>query len=158
MVVSAGHQHHAVLVPHVDALRQLADEIHDLNPEEVARRLVEELDFIGQQLLPHMEMAERTLYPQLELLLGDPQAMEPMRREHAEVHRLLGELAAAKERLIETDRILLREEFALVRALYRLFSLMRVHLHEEEHYLEIIEHNEPASQVEALRDAMRHAG
>jgi hypothetical protein len=46
----------------------------------------------------------------------------------------------------------------MVRALYRLFSLMRVHLHEEEHYLEIIEHNEPASQVEALRDAMRHAG
>jgi hypothetical protein len=157
MVVSTGHQHHAALVPHIDALRELADEAHDMAPDEVVRQLSTELAFVQDQLLPHMEMAEHTLYPQLELLLGDPQAMEPMRREHLQVRRFVKELEGLRSRLAERGTgLLLRDEFRLRRVLYRVYSMMRVHLHEEEHYLAIIDHNEPASQVTVLREAMQH--
>lgn len=155
MVVSAGHQHHAALVPHVDALRQIADDIDQLTPQQIAGRLAEELTFIHEQLLPHMEMAERTLYPHLERLLEDPQGMDPMRREHAEVHRLLERLASYQASL-GGGSIVLRDELALRRILYRLFSLMRVHLHEEEHYLAIIDRHEGAADVAGLREAMEH--
>jgi iron-sulfur cluster repair protein YtfE (RIC family) len=156
MVVTIGHQHHAVLVPHVDALREIADVLDELTPQEISQRLAKELAFVHEQLLPHMEMAERTLYPHLELLLGDPQAMEPMRREHVEVRRLLEPLVDY-EQTLSGGLMILRDELALRRVLYRLFSLMRVHLHEEGHYLSIIDRHEGAADVAALRDAMAHA-
>ncbi len=155
MVVVAGHQHHTALLPHVDALREIADQLHELQPAEAARRLADELTFVHEQLLPHMEMAERTLYPHLERLLEDPQAMAGMRREHAEIRRLLEAVAGYQVRMVGPT-IHLRDELGLRRALYRIFSLMRVHLHEEEHYLAIIDRHEPASEVVALREAMAH--
>jgi iron-sulfur cluster repair protein YtfE (RIC family) len=155
MVVVAGHQHHAVLVPHVDALREIADQLHELPPSDAAHRLAAELAFVHEQLLPHMEMAERTLYPHLERLLEDPQAMDAMRREHAEIRRLLEAVAGYQVRMVGPS-IHLRDELGLRRALYRIFSLMRVHLLEEEHYLAIIDRNESTSELAALREAMEH--
>jgi hypothetical protein len=77
------------------------------------------------------------------------------RREHAEIRRLLEAVAGYQVRMVGPS-IHLRDELGLRRALYRIFSLMRVHLHEEEHYLAIIDRNESAPELAALREAMEH--
>ena len=157
MTLKVGHQHHAELLPHVDELRLLADEIAGLPGETVRQRLGEGLDFIDGQLLPHMEMAERNVYPALEQLLEDPRAMAPMRREHAEMRRLLDEVRALRDRLPDGP-ITVRDELVLRRVLYRLFVMMRIHLHEEERYLAIIDRNASDPELRDLVDGMRHAG
>lgn len=92
MTLMVGHRHHAELLPHVDELRVLADGIAGTAGKDLRDRLAAELAFIDEQLIPHMEMAERTLYPELDRLLEDPRAMAPMRREHETMRRLLGEV------------------------------------------------------------------
>jgi hypothetical protein len=139
MTLTVGHRHHAELVPHVDELRLIADAVSELDGGELRERLGAVLRFIDEHLVPHMEMAEQNLYPELDRLLEDPRAMAPMRREHAAMRRLLDELV-------------------LRRVLYRLFAMMRVHLFEEERYLAIIDRNASDPEVRSLVDGMRHAG
>lgn len=157
MTLKVGHQHHAELLPHVDELRLLADELAGLTGDLVRERLGERLAFIDEQLIPHMEMAERTLYPELDQLLGDPRAMAPMRREHQEMRRLLDEIRRMREQLPDGP-ISVRDELVLRRVLYRLFVMMRIHLFEEERYLAIIDRNASDPEVRSLVDGMRHAG
>jgi hypothetical protein len=154
MTLKIGHRHHTELLPHVDALRVLADDIEQADGSVLRARLDTELRFIRQQLVPHMEMAERTLYPQLQQLLEDPRAMAPMEREHREIRRLIVAAEAIRDRIGDAI-ISLHDELQLRRILYRLFVLMRVHLAEEERYLAIIDRNAP-DLLESLVAGMRH--
>lgn len=157
MTLKVGHRHHAELLPHVDELRHLADGVAQIGGLELRDRLGTELVFIDEQLIPHMEMAERHLYPELERLLEDPRAMAPMRREHEAMRGLLAELRALAERLPD-GQITLRDELVLRRVLYRLYAMLQVHLGEEERYLAIIDRNLADSEVRGLVEGMQHAG
>ena len=99
MTLTVGHRHHTELLPHLDELRVLADGVQDLSGEQLRGRLAVELTFIDEQLIPHMEMAERNLYPELERLLEDSRAMGPMRREHVTMRRLVTDARAVCDRL-----------------------------------------------------------
>ena len=50
------------------------------------------------------------------------------------------------------------EEMVLRRILYRMFSMIRVHLAEEELYLGVLEHNLSVEEQDALARGMEHAG
>jgi hypothetical protein len=156
MTLKVGHQHHAELLPHVDELRRLADDVAQLGGADLRQRLGAELAFIDDQLVPHMRMAEQHLYPELERLLEDPRAMAPMRREHEAMRRLLTELRGVSEHLSDGP-ISLRDELVLRRILYRLYAMLQVHLGEEERYLAIIDRNVTDVEVRGLIEGMHHA-
>jgi iron-sulfur cluster repair protein YtfE (RIC family) len=157
MTLKVGHRHHAELLPHVDELRRLADDVAQVSGVDLRARLGAEMAFIDEQLIPHMEMAEQHLYPELERLLEDPRAMAPMRREHEAMRHLLSELRELSQRLPD-GAISLREELVLRRVLYRLFAMLQVHLGEEERYLAIIDRNTGDVELRGLIEGMHHAG
>jgi hypothetical protein len=106
------------------------------------------------QLVPHMEQAEETLYPELERLLQDSHAMASLRREHVEGRRLIIELGGlVKQDLWLGTRLRLRR----VLYLYRLYAILETHLGEEQEYLTVLGGNLSEQEQEELGRAMKHA-
>jgi hypothetical protein len=150
------HEHHDTIEPHVDRLPELAEMIGRVSPEEFATSFEVECGFIIGQLVPHMEAIETTLYGELEQLMGKRHSMTPMRREHEQLRGLVGSLCeyraqAAGGSLGQADEIGLR------RVLYRLYSILKVHLAEEELYLRVLDHNLSAEQKDVLARGIDHA-
>ena len=86
---------HKELIPHIEALRVVADSLGDV-PLEAARHGVDEAySFLAHYLIPHAEAEERALYPVVEKLMGASGATATMSRDHVEVGRLTAELAAS---------------------------------------------------------------
>jgi iron-sulfur cluster repair protein YtfE (RIC family) len=146
------HQHHAALLPHVDALATIAESIGKAPSDEIKVRVAAEHRFIIAQLVPHMEQAEATLYPQLERLLQNRHSMTPMRREHVSLRQLIDELGQTTTRPLGFG-----EQLRLRRLLYRLFSLLKSHLAEEEAYIDVLRGNLSADEAEALAQGLAHA-
>jgi len=150
------HQHHDLLMPHVDALPALAELIDCVRPEAFAAQFEKEYHFIVDQLVPHMEAVESALYPQLERLMQNRHSMLPMRHEHRELHRLVGSLGRYRPDVaaghLDTAAVM-----GLRRALYRLHSMLKVHLAEEEHYLAVLESNLSPEEKDALARGLSHA-
>jgi len=135
-------EHHARMMPYVDALPELAEMLGRSEPLAFAERLEDECDFILGEMLPHIVTIEETLYPQLDRMMDKRHTMQPMREEHAQLRSLVESLChyrldVAAGRLDEADAIGLR------RILYRLYALVKVHLAEEELYLGVRRRKEP---------------
>lgn len=150
------HEHHDKIQPHVDRLPELAEMIGRVPPEEFATHFEAECGFITGQLVPHMEAIETTLYGRLEQVMGERHSMTPMRREHDQLRGLFGSLceyrkAASGGSLDQADEIGLR------RVLYRLYSILKVHLAEEELYLGVLDHHLSAEEKDALARGIDHA-
>lgn len=147
----AGRLHHVELDEIIDGLPALTAELDHPQPG-LSGRLVDAYDRIADQVVPHMEQAETTLYPQLERLMQNRHSMTPMRRDHAQVRLLIDELGALAGRdLTLANRLRLR------RIVYRLYAMLKIHLGDEEAYLGVLDHNlSPAEQDELVR-AMEHA-
>lgn len=152
----ASHEHHDLLMPHVDRLAQLADTLGDVVPPGFDEACEAEHRFIKGQLLPHIEAIETTLYAQLERLMQGRHSMEPMRAEHAELRRLIDSMGAYHE-LVTQGRLGPAEVIGLRRALYRLHAMLRVHLAEEELYLRVLDRNLTAAEIEELARGIDHA-
>ena len=148
--------HHAHLMPHVDALLVIAEMIGKRPVAEVQAKLDDEYEFIVQQLVPHMETVEKSVYPELQRLLQNPRAMAPMEREHKEVRRLIGELGTLRGQM-HGGGLGHGQMLQLRRVLVRLFAILKVHLAEEEEYTPILEHNVTPERAEALAASMEHA-
>ena len=151
------HEHHARLQPHVDELAATAALIGSGRDEELRAGLREASAFLTGTLVPHMEAAERALFPELERLMQNRHSMTPMRREHAQIRRLIDDL--------EKDRIAIGDgpptltaAAALRRSLYWLFATLKVHLAEEQLYADIAEHGLSPEREAALAAAMEHVG
>jgi iron-sulfur cluster repair protein YtfE (RIC family) len=148
---TVAHEHHDLLLAHVQAIGELADSIGKVSIGELEQRLDEEYAFITSHLVPHMERAESTLYPELERLLESHRSMAPLRREHEEVRRLIAELGT-----LRPPRADLGSELRLRRTLYRMYSIMKVHLAEEEAYLGVLERNLSPEEQAELAKALDH--
>ncbi len=151
------HEHHEKIEPHVDRLPELAEMIGRVTPEEFAAGFQEECSFIVGRLVPHMEAIETTLYGRLEQLMGKRHSMTPMRREHEQLRQLIGSLCKYSE-LVADGSLSRSDEIGLRRVLYRLFSILKVHLAEEELYLGVLDHNLTAEEKDALARGIDHAG
>jgi hypothetical protein len=147
---TVGYRHHAALMPRVEELVKLADEL-DAPSADFSARLADEHRFITDQLVPHMEQAEATLYPELERLMQNRHSMTPMRREHVELRGMIDELGSLKER-----ELTLAVRLRLRRVLYGMFAILKVHLAEEAAYLGILDHNLTEEEQQALAQAMEH--
>jgi hypothetical protein len=150
------HQHHDRLIVHVDRLAELAGTLDDGVRPGFAAACEAEHRFILEQLLPHMEAIETTLYGELERLMEGRHSMAPMRREHADLQRLIGALEGYHDK-VTAERMDASDIVGLRRALYRLHALLRVHLAEEELYLRVLEGNLTDDQKAELARGIEHA-
>ena len=151
------HEHHDRLMHHVDTMTMVGDQLGAASVAELRPRVDELAAFLNGLLLPHMEAAERTLYPELERMLQNRHSMTPMRREHDEIRKLVAELVRLQQRL-DAGPLHTGETVALRRVVFRLYAMLKVHLAEEELYLGIIEHGVSAESAEKLAAALDHSG
>ena len=150
------HEHHDRIEPHVDRLPELAEMIGRVPAEEFAASFETECGFIVGQLVPHMEAIETTLYGRLEELMGARHSMTPMRREHDQMRGLFDSLCTYRKEAaggtLDKD-----DEIGLRRVLYRLYSILKVHLAEEELYLGVLDQNLTDDEKDALARGIDHA-
>ena len=149
-------EHHARLLPHVDRLQSLAEMIGHVECQSLHSLFDEEYRFIVGQLVPHMETIERTLYDRIEAELSGRHSLAPMREEHRTIERLVDELGRYRTHAPECTWSAI-EGMALRRALYRLHSLLKVHLAEEELYLEVLERRLTDDEQDVLARSLGHA-
>jgi len=148
--------HHALMRPHVEALPGLAETIDTVRRDAFARRFEEEYHFIVDQIVPHIEAVEGAIYPELERLLANRHSMLPMRHEHREILRLIRSLGDYRAQ-IRSGTLDDARSMGLRRALYRLHSMFRVHMAEEEHYLAVLEGSLSDEEKDALARSLDHA-
>ena len=153
---TTSEDHHARLQPHVDRLLMVAELVGTVDCSALHALFEEEYAFIVGQLVPHMEAIEVTLYGRLEELMEGRHSMAPMRREHEAVAHLVEELGRYR-RHVDGCRWSAVEGMALRRALYRLHSILKVHLAEEELYLGVLDQNLSDEEKETLARGIDHA-
>jgi Hemerythrin HHE cation binding domain len=151
------HVHSEHLLHEIDRLPETGDMVATASPADLRARLDETHAFLTEVLIPHMEAAERALYPELERMFQNVHSMAPLRREHGVIRRSTAELARIREHLGE-GRISIGQSIALRRVIFRLYALLKVHLAEEQVYLDILDRREAPEMAEALAAAMAHPG
>jgi iron-sulfur cluster repair protein YtfE (RIC family) len=135
---------HRELLPRIRALRQLADRLDRLAPEQAVAELQAAHRFLVEELLPHERREDTSLYPAVARLLGGEDPTAAMSRAHLEIAHLVsgfGRLVAElpPEGPGPDDLPELR------RLLYGLHALLQLHMaQEEESYLPLLEPDRPA--------------
>jgi hypothetical protein len=155
-LVRAAHEHHDRLIPHVEQLARLAGMIDDGVSPEFLVQCEAEHRFIVGPLLPHMEAIETTLYGALDRLMEGRHSMVPMRREHAELRRLIASTGEYHD-VVMSGHLGSAESIGLRRALYRLHARLRVHLAEEELYLRVLDRSPTEAEKDELARGIEHA-
>ncbi len=155
-LTDTSHEHHGVINEHLDRLPVIADSIGRVDVAALRDGFMPEYAFITGRLIRHMTAIEASLYTPLEKLMEGRHSMAPMRREHEELVRLvdsLGDFAAKLEAgTLDPD-----DGIGLRRALYRLHSIVKVHLAEEELYLGVLDHNLSEEEKDEITRALVHA-
>jgi hemerythrin-like domain-containing protein len=151
------HEHHERLMLHLDAMTSVGDLVGGTSVADLRPRIGETATFLTDLLVPHMEAAERTLYPELERMLQNRHSMTPMRREHDEIRQLISELVRLQHRL-DAGPLQTSETVALRRVIFRLYAILKVHLAEEQLYLGIIQKGVSSESADVLAAAMEHSG
>jgi hypothetical protein len=142
---------------HIDQMPAIGDLVVTADVVEVRKRIDAIGTFLKGTLVPHIEAVERTLYVELERMLQNRHSMAPMRREHAEIRRLVAEVTRLNGRL-ETTPLLVSTRLELQHTLFRLYALLKMHLAEEEAYLQIVNHDADPGAAETLALALDHPG
>jgi len=150
------HEHHARIMAHVDRLPVLAGLLGSADMASFSAEFELECEFISTQLVPHIEAIETNLYGELDRLMEHRHSMDPMREEHARLRRLFSDLCHYRQ-AIERGQFEAEETIALQRVLFRLYSLLKVHLAEEEMYLAVIDRDLSAQEKDLLARATDHA-
>jgi len=148
-----GHQHHAHILEMTDRFPEIADALLVDHGTTADLRRVQE--FLQGSLLPHLEAAEATIYPELERMFQNRHSMTPMRREHDELRRLISTYSAIVEHT-SGETVPLERALSLRRLLFGMYALIKVHLAEEEEYLRIVEHGVSEDAAAILAAAMEH--
>lgn len=152
-----GHEHHERIREHVDRLPALADMLEQRPPPpEFAARFSSEYDFITGTLWPHVEVVERNLYPELERLLQNRHSMAPMRREHAELGRLIEAMGGYLDR-VHAGPLNPTDALGLRRLIIAFYALVKTHVAEEEEYLRVLQGNLSDAEQDALVRGLAHA-
>jgi hypothetical protein len=153
---TTSEEHHARLLPHVDRLLTLAEMVGHVECSAMHALFEEEYRFVVGQLVPHMETIERALYGRIEEVLDGRHSMAPMREEHRSLRKLVEELGRYRAHADDCTWSAV-EGMALRRALYRLHALLKVHLAEEELYLEVLDRSLSDAEKDRLGRSLEHA-
>ena len=149
------HEHHERLLHHVDQMPALADSLLTARAVEVKAGLAEMSAFLSGTFIPHMDAAERTVYPELERMFQNRHSMAPMRREHEEIRKLVAVLGGLTRQLGE-NQVTIGRTLGLRRVIFQLYALLKVHLAEEQAYLRIVEHGMDTDAADVMAAAMAH--
>lgn len=150
-------EHHDRLMHHVDTMPAIGDLVGGTPIADLKPRIDELTEFATGLLVPHIDAAERTLYPELERMLQNRHSMTPMRREHDDIRGLVAELARLQA-VVASGSLPMRDTVALRRVIFRLYAMLKAHLAEEQLYLGIVEHGVSDESAEKLAAAMEHGG
>jgi len=150
-------EHHERIVRHVDHMPHTGDLIDHGQPGELKVALDETCGFLTELLLPHMEAAEKAIYPELERLFQNRHSMTPMRREHDEIRADIKALDSIRSHIGDAP-LGPGEAIRLRRSLFRLYALLKVHLAEERLYADMVEYGASPEREAALAAAMEHSG
>ncbi len=151
------HEHHERLLQDVNRMPETGEILLTGDAGAVRRLAQQTSTFLSETLLPHVDAAERTLYPELERMLQNRHSMAPMRREHAQLRLLVGDFARLTEQL-DAGSIALAKRLALRRVLFQLYALLQIHLAEEEAYLRVVDHGVSADVADLMAAALDHPG
>jgi iron-sulfur cluster repair protein YtfE (RIC family) len=149
------HEHHERLLAHIDRMPVIGDSIGVVPVTELTESVDELAGFLSGTLLPHVEAAERALYPELERLLQNQHSMTPMRREHEEIRKRISELGALRDQL-DAHQPSTRTLMSLRRAVFGLYGLLKVHLAEEELYTSLVAHGVADDVAAAMGAVLDH--
>jgi heavy metal translocating P-type ATPase len=128
---------HGALAPGLRRLRQAADELSAVEPEEGLRRVRDVYRFLAEQLGPHEEAEERELYPAVAEVLGGTDPTGTMSRSHVEIAHFIRRLGGALDQ-IGAGRPDGEDILELRRLLYGLYAILRLHFaQEDEGYLSL---------------------
>jgi hypothetical protein len=103
-----------------------------------------------------MAVIETVLYDDLERLMQHRHSMEPMREEHERLRQLIASLCRYGA-LLADRKLTQADEIGLRRVLYRLYTVLTVHLDEEELYLSVLDRNLTEPEKDALVRGIEHA-
>jgi heavy metal translocating P-type ATPase len=137
---------HIAIRSDLEQLRRAADELGSQPPAAAIARVRAVHALLVDEVLPHEQAEDETLYPVLAKVLGGTDPLAPMSRAHAEIAHLTRRLGRLLDDIdpIEPDEADISE---LRRILYGLHAILRLHtLQEEESYLSL-------ADDEASRDA-----
>ena len=84
---------HRELLPHLQGLETVADEVDRWDADEAAHVLGDIIGFLRGHLVPHAEAEEQVLYPAVEQAMAAPGATATMRADHAEIVSRIDRLA-----------------------------------------------------------------
>ena len=148
------HEHHERLLEHVNRIPVVADSFQGGDKAVIDAGVLEMRTFLMETLLPHIDAAERALYPELERMFQNRHSMAPMRREHEAIRSLAGEFG----RLVDQagDHVTLGKTLAIRRVLFQLYALLKVHLSEEEAYMRLVERGVAEDVADAVAAALAH--
>jgi hemerythrin-like domain-containing protein len=151
------HEHHERLLHDVNRMPETGDLLLTADAGAVRRAALETSEFLTGTLVPHVDAAERTLYPELERMLQNRHSMTPMRREHDELRRLVGDFARLTQ-LLDPASISVGRRLALRRVLFQLYALLKIHLAEEEAYLRVVDNGVSTDVADLMAAALDHPG
>jgi hemerythrin-like domain-containing protein len=151
------HEHHARLLRDVDRMPETGELLLTGDALVVRREANDTSGFLTGTLLPHVDAAERSLYPELERMLQNRHSMAPMRREHAQLRLLVGDFARLTQQL-DSGSIALGKRLALRRVLFQLYALLKIHLTEEDAYLRVVDNGVSSDVADLLAAALDHPG
>ncbi len=128
------HREHEELMPLVEQVRVLADELESIRGGDLRKKLAELDQELTTRLLPHEKEEGEVVYPFVARRMGGDGATGTMSRTHIEIERLVAALVGVAGELpsdgpAEAD---LRE---LRRLLYGLHAILRLHFAQEEESL-----------------------
>ena len=148
--VTAGQrvlEEHLTLQAGTEQLLTVADELGRVPPAKARSDLDSIRRFLREDLLPHEQAEERSLYPTVAPYAGGEESVMTARREHAEVARLAETLAGMVEGLGPSGPSD-DELTALRRVLYSLHAVLRLHRGgEEERLARVVEEPQAVSSA-----------
>jgi heavy metal translocating P-type ATPase len=146
---------HKILLPKVKRLRMVADSLDVFSPQEVRAELEKLRQFLVEELVPHEQSEDATVYPVVAELIGGEDPTGTMSRAHVEIVHLIRLFARLLEDLPE-DGPTPEDVRDLRRVLYGLDALLRLHFaQEEEQYFSLIDEHFPA---EPARPSLEESG
>lgn len=151
------HEHHERIIHHVNQMPEIGDALLTAKTDQIRRDVGDLATFLSGTLLPHMEAFEAAIYPEMERMLQNRHSMAPMKREHQQIRALVADIGGLAGEL-EAGRLTLGRALALRRVVFQLYSLLKVHLVEEEMYVRMVEHGTTTEAAEVIAAAMAHPG
>jgi iron-sulfur cluster repair protein YtfE (RIC family) len=150
-------EEHKELLPHIEAIRQVADAIGEVPLSELRPQIDSVYDFLARHLLPHAQAEEAALYPVVGKVMGAPEATGTMSSDHVAVGRLIDELGLIRSNAAGST-LTVAQIKDLRRVLYGLYTLVKVHFaKEEEVYLPILDARLTPDEARHLFEDMEQA-